>query len=91
MVYLALRGFPRAPLVAVLIGSWSAVLIASAHFAPHWGAFSDSYWDLKPDAFSWAAAAAEVIAALILFLVGLRTLRQQRAAPAIAPANSISA
>ena len=86
MVYLALRGFPRAPLIAILIGSWSAVLIASAHLAPHWSALSDSYWDLKPDAFSWAVAAAEVTAALSLCLVGLSTIRRQAAGPA----NSIS-
>jgi hypothetical protein len=86
MVYLALRGFPRAPLIAILIGSWSGVLIASAHFAPQWSALSDSYWDLKPDAFSWAVAAAEVTAALGLFLVGLSTIRRQAAGPA----NSIS-
>ena len=77
MVYLALRRHPRAPLIAALIGSWSAVLIASAHFAPHWSAFSDSYWDLSADPFSWAVAAAEVMAALVLSLVGSIALRRQ--------------
>ena len=86
MVYLALRSCPRAPLIAILIGSWSGVLIASAHLAPHWSALSDSYWDLKPDAFSWAVAAAEVTAALVLLLVGLSTLRGQAAGPAGASA-----
>ena len=86
MVSLALRGSPRAPLFAILIGSWSAVLIASAHLAPHWSALSDSYWDLKPDAFSWAVAVVEVTAALGLFLIGLRTIRSQPARPAGASA-----
>jgi len=80
MAYLALRRYSRAPLVAVLVGSWSALLIANAHFAPHWSAFSDSYWDLSPDGFSWAVAAAEVTTALILCLVGFRELRLQAAA-----------
>lgn len=76
MLYLALRRHPRAPLLAAFIGSWSAALIASAHFAPHWSALSDSYWDLSPDAFSWAVAGAEVTAAVVLGLVGFVELRR---------------
>jgi hypothetical protein len=73
-LWLVWRRSPRAPAVAAFVGFWSAALIASAHFAPHWSAFSDSYLDLSPDAFSWFAAAAEVAAALALGLVGVRQL-----------------
>ena len=79
-VWLVWRRSSRAPVVAAVVGLWSAVLIAQAHFAPHWSAFSDSYLDLSPDAFSWLAAAVEVAAAVVLGLVGLRQLRPDRAA-----------
>jgi hypothetical protein len=82
-VWLAWRRSSRAPVVAAFVGFWSAALIAQAHFAPHWSALSDSYLDLSPDAFSWFAAAAEVIAAVALGFVGLRQLLADRAAPAL--------
>src|SRR3712207_3367196 len=50
-LWLAARRATSAPLVATIVGFWSAALIASAHFAPHWSTFSDSYWDLSPDWF----------------------------------------
>ena len=70
-VYRASSGFPLRYATAF----WSAVLIASAHFAPHWSAFSDSYLDLSLDPFSWLAAGVEVAAALALGFVGLQHLR----------------
>jgi hypothetical protein len=79
-VWLAWRRSPRAPVVAASVGFVSAALIAQAHFAPHWSALSDSYLDLSPDAFSWVAATAEVGAAVVLGLVGLRRLQTERAA-----------
>jgi hypothetical protein len=82
-VWVARRRPSRAPVVATLVGFWSAVLIASAHFAPHWSALSDSYLRLSPDAFSWFAAAAEVAAATALGFVGLCRLHAHRRASAI--------
>jgi hypothetical protein len=76
ILWLASRRYQRTPLLAAVVGLWSAALIASAHFAPHWSAFSDSYWDLSPDPFSWVVAGAEVMAGLVLGLVGLRELRR---------------
>jgi hypothetical protein len=76
-VWLVWRRSSRAPVVAAFVGFWCAVLIAQAHLAPHWSAVSDSYWDLSPDAFSWFAAAAEVVAAVTLGVVGLRQVRAE--------------
>lgn len=84
-LWLVIRRDQRAPAVAAFVGLWSAALILGAHFAPHWSALSDSYWDLDPDAFSWAVAAAEVGAAVVLSIVGLRewfTQRGRRGGPA---------
>lgn len=74
-VVLAWRGDRRAALVATAVGLSSAVLIASAHLVPDWGVFSDSYVGGSFDAFSWAVAVAEVVAALALGLVGAVRLR----------------
>ena len=77
-VWLVVKRAGPAPMVAAIVGLWSAALIASAHFAPHWSAFSDSYWDLSADWFSWLVAGAEVAAALALGVAGLWALRARR-------------
>ena len=86
-LWLAWRHPSRAPAVATFVGFWSALLISAAHFAAGWGPFSDSYWDLSPDGFSWFAAAAEVVAALVLGFVGLRQLLQVDRSSAVARAR----
>ncbi len=76
---LVLRGDRRAPLVAAVVGLWSALGVAASHIAPHWSAFSDSYFDIDVDALSWAVMLAEIAAAAVLGLVGLTELRRQAA------------
>jgi hypothetical protein len=79
-----LRGDRRAPLIAAVVGLWSAVGVAASHIAPHWSAFSDSYPAIHADALSWIVMLAEVAAALALGLAGLRALA---ARPAVTPAG----
>jgi hypothetical protein len=74
---LALRGHPRAALWAAVVGAWSALGVIASHIAPHWSAFSDSYFEIDADALSWAVMLAEVLAAAYLGLVGFRELRRQ--------------
>jgi hypothetical protein len=74
---LALRRHPRAPLWAAVVGTWSAVGVIASHVAPHWSAFSDSYFEIGADALSWVVMLAEVLAAAYLGLVGLRELRRR--------------
>jgi|SRR5919201_5814466 hypothetical protein len=73
------RGDRRAPLIATVVGLWSAAGVAASHIAPHWSAFSDSYPEIHADALSWVVMLAEVVAAAALGLVGLRELRRQPA------------
>jgi hypothetical protein len=70
-----LRGDRRAPLIAAVVGLWSAVGVAASHIAPHWSAFSDSYPEIHADALSWVVMLAEIAAAAALGLVGLRELQ----------------
>jgi hypothetical protein len=72
---LALRRHPRAPLWAAVVGTWSALGVIASHMAPHWSAFSDSYFKINADALSWVVMLAEVVAAAYLGLVGFRELR----------------
>jgi hypothetical protein len=76
---LALRRHPRAALWAAVVGTWSALGVIASHIAPHWSAFSDSYFEIDADALSWAVMLAEVLAAAYLGLVGFRELRRQAA------------
>jgi hypothetical protein len=76
---LVLRGDRRAPLVAAVVGLWTAAGVAASHIAPHWSAFSDSYPEIHADALSWVVMLAEVAAAAALGLVGLRELRRRPA------------
>ena len=73
---LALRRHPRAALWAAVVGTWSALGVVASHVAPHWSAFSDSYFEIHADALSWIVMLAEVLAAAYLGFVGLRTLRR---------------
>jgi hypothetical protein len=76
---LALRRHPRAALWAAVVGTWSALGVIASHIAPHWSAFSDSYFEIDADALSWVVMLAEVLAAAYLGLVGFRELRRQAA------------
>ena len=73
---LALRHHPRAPLWAAVVGTWSALGVIASHIAPHWSAFSDSYFEIHADALSWVVMLAEVLAAAYLGVVGFRELRR---------------
>jgi hypothetical protein len=73
---LALRGHPRAALWAAVVGTWSALGVLASHAAPHWSAFSDSYFEIHADALSWVVMLAEVVAAAYLGFVGFRELRR---------------
>jgi hypothetical protein len=73
---LALRRHPRAALWAAVVGAWSALGVIASHIAPHWSAFSDSYFEIDADALAWAAMLGEVLAAAYLGLVGFRALRR---------------
>jgi hypothetical protein len=77
-----LRGDRRAPLIATVVGLWSAAGVAASHIAPHWSAFSDSYPQIHADALSWVVMLAEVAAGAALGLVGLRELGAGRPAAA---------
>jgi hypothetical protein len=73
---LALLHHPRAPLWAAVVGTWSALGVLASHVAPHWSAFSDSYFEIHADALSWIVMLAEVAAAAWLGLAGFRELRR---------------
>ena len=72
---LVLRKSPRAPMVATVVGFWSAINVSAAHIAPHWSAFSDSYPEIHADALAWTVMLLEVAAGLVLGVVGARRLR----------------
>lgn len=82
---LALRRHARAALWPAVVGTWSALGVLAAHVAPHWSAFSDSYFEIHADALSWIVMLAEVAAASYLGLVGFRELRRR---PAGRPATA---
>ena len=77
VMVMVLRGYPRAPAFAVVVGLSGAVGIAASHLAPHWSSLSDPYPDLSVDALSWAVMCAEIAAALLLAIVALRQLARQ--------------
>ena len=78
---LAVRRSPRAPLLATAVGFASAAGVAAAHVAPPWGALSDSYLALRPDAFAWVVVLVEIAAGLLLCGAGLAVLRRAAAGP----------
>jgi hypothetical protein len=77
VMVMALRQHPRAPAFAAVVGLSGAIGIASSHLAPHWSSLSDPYPDLSVDALSWAVVIAEIAAALVLGMVGLRELARR--------------
>ena len=88
MVVVAVRrDHPRAPLLAVVVGFAAAFLVAGSHLAPHWSVLSDSYVDdISPDIVSWLVVMLEIVAALLMGLVGLwrsRSRSRSRSRPPI--------
>jgi hypothetical protein len=81
-LYFTLTRHAKAPLVAAVVGLWTAAGVAASHLAPHWSALSDPYPSLSLDALSWAIMLFELATALVLGLMGLARLRAERAAPA---------
>jgi hypothetical protein len=80
---MALRRNPQAPLVAAVVGFWTALGVTASHILPHWSALSDPYPDLNVDALSWVIVLLEIGAAFALGVVGVRKLRlRARPAPA---------
>jgi hypothetical protein len=75
---LVVVGYRWAPQVAMVVGFSIAVLVSAAHFAPPWGAFSNSYLALSFDPLAWVAALAEVLGALFAGIVGLQAVRHLR-------------
>jgi hypothetical protein len=75
-LFFTLRRDARAPLVATVVGLWTALGVAASHLAPHWSAFSDPYPSLHPDALSWVVMLLELAAALVFGLMGLREMRR---------------
>ena len=88
---LAVRHHPRAPLWGAVVGTWSALGVIASHVAPHWSAFSDSYFEIDADALSWVVMLAEVAAAAWLGFVGFRALRRAPGSPRRSPAAQRSA
>jgi hypothetical protein len=80
---LAIRGSRRAAQVALGVGFVSAIAVSAAHFAPPWGAFSNSYLVLPVDLLAWAAALSEVLGALSAGIVGLRIVQRRRPTQAL--------
>jgi len=73
---LALLRHRTAPLVAVLVGSWTVIAVAASHLAPHWSAFSDPYFDNHLDALSWALMLSVIATAAVLAAVGMSSTRR---------------
>jgi hypothetical protein len=70
-----LRRSSRAPLVATVVGFWTAINVGAAHIAPHWSAFSDSYPEIDADTLAWAVMLLEIATAFLLGVVGVHRLR----------------
>ena len=68
---------PRAPLIAAVVGLFTALAVASSHLAPYWSVFSDPYSRLSVDAFSWAVMLAEILTAVSFGLLGLHYMRRR--------------
>src|SRR5690242_3570109 len=71
----------HAPLLAVVIGLPDAIGIAAVHLLPHWSAFSDAFPGSHGEgvnAFSWFAAALEIVAAFTFALAGWYVLHSKR-------------
>lgn len=76
-LWLTVRRHPKAPLVAIIVGFYTAIAVSAAHLAPNWGVFSDPYPDLSLDSYSWSVMLSEIAMGLIFGLVGLLEMRRQ--------------
>lgn len=80
-IALVFRGSRWAPYAAVVIGFVSAAGFTVAHLLPTWGFFSDSFIDAPPAArvtwFSWVTAVFEIVADIVMGLVGIAVLRSR--------------
>jgi hypothetical protein len=81
LLVLVLRGNPRAPAFAAVVGMSGAIGIAASHLAPHWSALSDPYPDLSVDALSWAVMLLEIATAAALAVVAALELKRHAARP----------
>ena len=73
VLYLALRGDPRARVGGMIVGGFAAVGVAAAHLLPHWSAFSDSYPDIGADILSYVIVLIEIATAVYLAVTAYRT------------------
>jgi len=80
-LWLSIRGSKIAALVAMLVGSLSALAISASHLAPAWGIFSDSFLVVRPDLLSWAAVLLEIAGALVTSAAGVFALLERRRGP----------
>src|SRR3954453_1228667 len=81
VVVLVVRGHPRAPLFAAVVGVTGAIGIIAAHIAPHWSALSDSYVEGDQDVLSWIVVLIEISTAAALGFAGLRAARSPAPTP----------
>jgi hypothetical protein len=72
VLYLALRGDPRARVGGMIVGGFAAVGVAAAHLLPHWSAFSDSYPDIGADALAYVIVLVEIATAVNLAVTAYR-------------------
>jgi hypothetical protein len=66
-----------APFAAAAGGLAIAVGVSATHLLPDWGVLSDSLPSGAVDGFTWVAVLAEVAAAIVLGVTGLRIVRRQ--------------
>jgi predicted permease len=72
VLYLALRGDPRARVGGIVVGGFAAVGVAAAHLLPHWSAFSDSYPDIGADGLAYVIVLIEIATAVYLAVTAWR-------------------
>jgi hypothetical protein len=73
VLYLAMRGDPRARVGGMIVGGFAAVGVTAAHLLPHWSSFSDSYPDIGADVLSYVVVLIEIATAAGLAVVAYRT------------------
>lgn len=78
-LWLTIKRHPKAPVVAPVVGFYTAVAVTAAHILPNWGVFSDPYPSLSLDAYSWSVMLAEVAMGVIFGAVGLLEMRRGQA------------
>jgi len=89
LVILIFQRHRLAPLAAVVTGLSLAAGYVEVHFLPGHGLLSDSFTSAAHvSPLSWFAASMEIVAALILVVVGARVVRARGGAPAVFAAAS---